>query len=248
MSIAPISRVSRHESTKGDGHFDKHTVFADNLLLPRMVLPLDKGRVHDRCDRHYRSQYLSTIPMATASQIRMVPFLQRRPARWQTWSISRAAWCGRWITGSTPPTTPIACAGLPMARAQGTDRAERRPMGLTQDNIGQALVVECGRRKRLCEFPSRRSFTAPSTCRNRWRRFRWKCGRWSAWRDLQGGLYRVRGPMKDAESFHRLWRTGSLCACDRLPADLRGDCFSAGTGRAPDPPREGDGERWHHDR
>ncbi len=33
--------VSRHESTKGDGHFDKHTIFADKLMLPREVLPLD---------------------------------------------------------------------------------------------------------------------------------------------------------------------------------------------------------------
>ncbi|NQZ60285.1 MAG: hypothetical protein HRT88_22780, partial [Lentisphaeraceae bacterium] len=35
------SRVSRHEDTNGDGKFDKHTVFADNLLLPRIILPLD---------------------------------------------------------------------------------------------------------------------------------------------------------------------------------------------------------------
>jgi mono/diheme cytochrome c family protein len=35
------SRVSRLESTKGDGVYDKITPFADNLLLPRMVLPLD---------------------------------------------------------------------------------------------------------------------------------------------------------------------------------------------------------------
>jgi mono/diheme cytochrome c family protein len=37
----PISRVSRWESTKGDGVYDKHTVFADKLVLPRMILPLD---------------------------------------------------------------------------------------------------------------------------------------------------------------------------------------------------------------
>ncbi|MDF1755510.1 MAG: discoidin domain-containing protein [Verrucomicrobiales bacterium] len=37
----PISRVSLHEDTDGDGVMDKHSVFADNLLLPRMVLPLD---------------------------------------------------------------------------------------------------------------------------------------------------------------------------------------------------------------
>ena len=43
--ITPVGRVSRHESTKHDGVFDKHTVFADGLLLPRMVLPLDRGHV-----------------------------------------------------------------------------------------------------------------------------------------------------------------------------------------------------------
>ena len=38
--LKPTSRVSRHEDTDGDGVYDKHTVFADNLSLPRMVLPL----------------------------------------------------------------------------------------------------------------------------------------------------------------------------------------------------------------
>ena len=38
----PSSRVSMHEDTDGDGRMDRHTVFADNLLLPRMVLPLDE--------------------------------------------------------------------------------------------------------------------------------------------------------------------------------------------------------------
>ncbi len=39
------SRVSVHWSSKGDGNYDQHRVFADKLLLPRMILPLDKGRV-----------------------------------------------------------------------------------------------------------------------------------------------------------------------------------------------------------
>ena len=43
--LTPHSLVSRHESTRGDGVFDKHTVFLDNALLPRMVLPLDQGQV-----------------------------------------------------------------------------------------------------------------------------------------------------------------------------------------------------------
>ncbi|HEU4781357.1 MAG TPA: PVC-type heme-binding CxxCH protein [Steroidobacteraceae bacterium] len=37
----PVSRVSRHEDTDGDGVYDRHTVFADKLLLPRILLPLD---------------------------------------------------------------------------------------------------------------------------------------------------------------------------------------------------------------
>jgi len=37
----PFSRVSRHEDTDGDGVYDRHTVFADKLLLPRILLPLD---------------------------------------------------------------------------------------------------------------------------------------------------------------------------------------------------------------
>ncbi len=40
-----VSRVSLHWSSKGDGVYDRHTVFADKLRLPRMLLPLDKGRV-----------------------------------------------------------------------------------------------------------------------------------------------------------------------------------------------------------
>jgi mono/diheme cytochrome c family protein len=39
--MEPKSRVSRLESTKGDGVYDRITTFADNLLLPRQVLPLD---------------------------------------------------------------------------------------------------------------------------------------------------------------------------------------------------------------
>lgn len=39
--LTPKSRISLHESTKGNGVFDKHSVYLDNILLPRMVLPLD---------------------------------------------------------------------------------------------------------------------------------------------------------------------------------------------------------------
>ncbi len=39
----PISRISRWESTKHDGRYDKHTVFVDHVVAPRMILPLEDG-------------------------------------------------------------------------------------------------------------------------------------------------------------------------------------------------------------
>jgi mono/diheme cytochrome c family protein len=39
----PVNRIARWESTKGDGRFDKKTVFVDKLILPRMVVPLQDG-------------------------------------------------------------------------------------------------------------------------------------------------------------------------------------------------------------
>ena len=37
----PISMITRHEDTNGDGTYDKTSIFADNLMLPRFVMPLD---------------------------------------------------------------------------------------------------------------------------------------------------------------------------------------------------------------
>ncbi|MEO8480660.1 MAG: sorbosone dehydrogenase [Acidobacteriota bacterium] len=41
----PVSRISRWESTKGDGVYDKHTIFADKLVAPRMILSLTDGAI-----------------------------------------------------------------------------------------------------------------------------------------------------------------------------------------------------------
>ena len=41
--LKPVSRVSRHEDRDNDGTYETHSVFADNLVLPRMILPLLDG-------------------------------------------------------------------------------------------------------------------------------------------------------------------------------------------------------------
>ena len=59
----PISRITRWESTKGDGRYDKRTVFVDKVVAPRMILPLagrrdphqrDRFRRPGEVDRHQR--------------------------------------------------------------------------------------------------------------------------------------------------------------------------------------------------
>jgi len=42
---APESRITRFESTKNDGVYDKRTVFVDKLVLPRTVVPLDGNSI-----------------------------------------------------------------------------------------------------------------------------------------------------------------------------------------------------------
>ena len=89
-SRAPISRISRHEDTDGDGTYDRHTVFADKLVLPRIALSA-RGRRHpgarDRQPRHlqvHRHQRRRRRGQEGA-------VLLRASAASRTWSGSRAA-------------------------------------------------------------------------------------------------------------------------------------------------------------
>ena len=58
-SRAPVSRISRHEDTDGDGAYDRHTVFVDKMVLPRMAFPLDDG-VIIALETDNRDMYRST--------------------------------------------------------------------------------------------------------------------------------------------------------------------------------------------
>jgi mono/diheme cytochrome c family protein/glucose/arabinose dehydrogenase len=64
----PVSRVSRWESTKGDGVYDRHTIFADNLMLPRQVLPLDERIIIRETDTRDMYAYRDTQGTGTSDQ------------------------------------------------------------------------------------------------------------------------------------------------------------------------------------
>ncbi len=48
--IEPVSRVSMHWSSTGDGAFDKHTEFAGKLKRPRLLLPMTEGVLFGETD------------------------------------------------------------------------------------------------------------------------------------------------------------------------------------------------------
>lgn len=65
----PMSRVSLWESTKGDWNYDRHTVFADKLMLPRMVLPLDERVIVRVTDTKDMSTYRDTNGDGVADEV-----------------------------------------------------------------------------------------------------------------------------------------------------------------------------------
>ncbi|HEY2586385.1 MAG TPA: hypothetical protein VGI81_11530, partial [Tepidisphaeraceae bacterium] len=66
----PISRVIRFEDTKGTGVYDRHTVFVDHLVLPRMILPLDDRILIRQTDTKDIYSYRDTKGTGTADEKR----------------------------------------------------------------------------------------------------------------------------------------------------------------------------------
>lgn len=65
---AKTGRVSLHWSSKGDGVLDRHSVFIDGLVLPRMLLPLDDSLLVGETDSDDLYLYRDTDGDGTADQ------------------------------------------------------------------------------------------------------------------------------------------------------------------------------------
>ena len=63
--------VSRHEDTNGDGVYDKHSIFASKLVLPRKIMVLDKGVVIGETHTHDLKYYEDTTGDGVADKIEM---------------------------------------------------------------------------------------------------------------------------------------------------------------------------------
>jgi hypothetical protein len=94
----PISRISRWESTKGDGVYDKKTVFVDKVVAPRMILPLQDGVIlTSETDSDDLVKWTDTNGDGVADKREVV--------------FTGIGQSGDPTTGSTRPTTPSGSAG-----------------------------------------------------------------------------------------------------------------------------------------
>jgi mono/diheme cytochrome c family protein len=211
-----------HWSSKGDGAFDRHTVFIDKLVMPRMILPLEAGRLLvGETDTNDIYLYTDTNGDGVADK-KDVWFLggprggnlEHQPSGliWATdnWLYtSYNAYRLRWTPAGPPIKEPTAGNG--------------GQWGLTQDDHGKPWFIDAGGEQGPVNFQTPIVYGA-------FRAKDEKAGEFATvWpaiglADFQSGLGRVRPEDKTLNHFTATCGD-AIYRGDRLPAELRGDLF-----------------------
>ncbi len=219
--LTPVSRVSLHWSSKGDGVLDKHTVFADKLLLPRVILPLDKGRlVIGETNTNDLYVYTDTDGDGVSDKKELWweggprgGNLEHQPSG-LIWAIDNGIYTTynpyrlRW--------TPAGVAKEPAGNNGGQ-------WGLGQDNHGKLFFMNAGGERGPL------SFQVPVVYGAFRAKDEFAPGFDEVWplvgrADVQGGTSRFRPADKTLNHFTAT-AGAEIYRGDRLPAELRGDLF-----------------------
>jgi putative heme-binding domain-containing protein len=220
---APRSRVSRHESTRGDGIYDKHTVFIDHLVLPRFILPLDHSVLVMETDSDDMYEYWDTDGDGVADQKRLWYHGAGRRGNLEhqqsgmVWGLDN--WIYTTVNAFRLRWTPGGILKEPTAPNGGQ-------WGLTQDDDGKMWFVDGGGERGPINFQTPivyGAFSVPDQFEDGFETV-WPAPGGLA--DMQGGMMRVRLP--DGVLNHFTAACGpDIFRGDRLPADLRGDLLFA---------------------
>lgn len=217
---APKSRISLHWSSKGDGVYDKHTVFADNLLLPRMILPLKDGVLVNETDTSDLWLYRDTDGDGVADKKELVFSGGRRGENLEHQS-SGLIWAkDNWIYQTLNPYR---------LRISGTNIIKEGTLpnggqwGATQDDYGKTFFVNASGEQgptdyqQLFIYGRIRARNEPS------QEFMqvWPLVGLS---DVQGGLHRVR-PEDKTLNYTTSAAGVEIYRGDRLPQELYGNMF-----------------------
>ena len=216
----PKSRVSRHESTKGDGKYDKHTVFADNLLIPRMVLPLqdsvligetNTNDVNEFCDKNGDGVSDEKKPWYEGGS--RGGNMEHQPSG-LVWAMDN--WIYRTYNAYRLRWNPKGAAMKEPTAPNGGQ------WGLCQDDFGKPWFSNAGGEKGVWNFQTHVAYCAINVLSQ------WNETWMTVWPtvglfDVQGGKSRHRD---DGTVHHFTASCGQeIFRGDRQPGELRGMCF-----------------------
>jgi mono/diheme cytochrome c family protein len=219
----PISRISRHEDTDGDGVYDKHTVFVDKLVMPRIAYPLQDGVLlvleTDNRDMH---KYTDTNGDGVADKKELFyPGAGRvTNMEWQpgglTWALDN------WLYMTYNPYR------LRIAPDGRLLREETEPNGgqwwSAQDDHGKMWWVDGGGEIGPVNIQTPIAYGAFNVPDNFEPDFQVPYPAPGGIADMQGGMNRVRLP--DGTLNHFTAASGvEIYRGDRLPKDMLGDLF-----------------------
>ncbi len=138
---AATSRVSLHWSSQRDGTFDRHAVFADNLLLPRMVLPLKDSVLIQETDTGDVYEYRDTNGDGVSDDKKLFHAFEKRSANLEhqpsglVWAMDN--WIYTTYNAERVRWTPQGAIKEPTGPNGGQ-------WGVAQDNHGKPWFVNAG--------------------------------------------------------------------------------------------------------
>jgi mono/diheme cytochrome c family protein/glucose/arabinose dehydrogenase len=222
-SREPISRISRHEDTNGDGTFDKHTVFADKLIMPRMAFPLQDGVILTlETDNRDMSKLTDTDGDGVADK-REVFYQNVGRVTNMEWQPGGLTWAlDNWLYMTYNPFRLRLMPDGKILREE-TD-ANGGQWWSAQDNYGKMWWVDGGGEIGPVNFQTPIAYGAFNVADNFEPDFQvpWPAAPGIA--DMQGGMRRVRMP--DGTLNHFTAASGvQIYRGHRLPQDMIGDLF-----------------------
>jgi mono/diheme cytochrome c family protein len=221
------SRISMHESTKGDGVYDRHTVFVDKLATPRFVTPLDGNAIltmETDTDEIYKYTDTNDDGVADKKELfykgagRIGQNLEHQPSGF---IFGMDNWIYSTYNAFRLRPTP---KGEVLKEVTAPNGGQ---WGLTQDDYGKVWFVDAGSERGPVNFQTPIHYGAFNVDDQFEDDFRVVFPAYAGGHaDMQGGMGRVRMPVGVLNHFT------ATCGQDiyrghALPDDLRGDLLFA---------------------